>query len=375
VSRECRFRVAHVSTQRGMRGGENQVLMLMRGLRERDIENVLYSPPGSPLAERAADEGFEARAVPLRSEADVPSMLALARGMRLAGVAVAHFHDGHAVTLGGAAAWFAGLSARVATRRTVFPLRSGWKWRRLARRVIAISGAVERLLLEGGVAPARIRVVRSAVDASRLEGRDADRARASLDLPRTARVITCAAALTGEKGHEDLLVAMSRVAPAFPDAVLLIAGEGELEGALRERARGLRLGDCRVRFLGRREDLADILAASSLFVMPSHREGLGTAVLEAMWCGVPVVATDAGGLPEAVGECGRLVPVGDARALAAAIELALGRPKESRTLARKGQERTRRLFSADAMVDGTLAVYEELRRSRARPSRVRPGTA
>jgi glycosyltransferase involved in cell wall biosynthesis len=343
-----------------MRGGENQVLMLMQGLRDRNVENVLYSPPGSPLAERAAAEGIESRTVALRSEADVPSMLALARGMRLAGVAVAHFHDGHAVTLGGAAAWFAGTPARVATRRTVFPLRSAWKWRRLARRVIAISGAVEASLLEGGVPPARIRKVRSAVNASRLEGRDADRARESLDLPRGARVITCAAALTSEKGHDDLLVAMSRVAPAFPGAVLLIAGSGELEGALRDRARALRLDERRVRFLGRREDLPDILAASSLFVMPSHREGLGTAVLEAMWCGVPVVATDAGGLPEAVGECGRLVPVGDPRALAGAIELALGDPKESRRLAVGGADRTRRLFSADAMVDGTLAVYREL---------------
>lgn len=235
--------------------------------------------------------------------------------------------------------------------------------------MIAISRAVERSLLEGGVPSARIRVVRSAVDGSRLEGRDADRARASLGLPRGARVVTCAAALTSEKGHDDLLVAMSRVAPAFPDAVLLIAGEGELDGALRERARALGLGERRVRFLGRREDLPDILAASSLFVMPSRREGLGTAVLEAMWCGVPVVTTDAGGLPEAVGECGRVVPAGDARSLAGAIELALGRPKESSRLASAGRERTRLLFGADAMVDGTLAVYEELRRSETRPTR------
>lgn len=341
-----------------MRGGENQVLVLLRGLRSRGWESTLFAPRGVELARRAREEGVEVREVPFRSELDVVSMWRLRRQLARLGASVVHFHDAHAVTLGGIAAALAGLRARVATRRVVFPLASAWKWRRLASRVIAISEAVRRVVIEGGVPGGRVSVVYSAVNEERFRDLDGSRVRRELGLAE-ARVVTCAAALTPEKGHEDLLVAMSRVAPEFPDAVLLLAGAGPLEGDLRERARALRLGD-RVRFLGAREDLPDVLAASDVFVMPSHSEGLGSAVLEAVWCGVPAVVTDAGGLPETVAEFGRVVGAGDPRSLATGLELALGRPEESKRLARGARRRAELLFTADAMVEGTVRVYEGL---------------
>ena len=113
--------------------------------------------------------------------------------------------------------------------------------------------------------------------------------------------------------------------------------------------------------LGVRDDVPDLLAASDLFVMASRFEGLCSVALEAMWCGVPVVTTDAGGLPEAVGDCGRIVPSGDSAKFAAAVVEALRDAATSERLARAARERVERQFSADALVEGTLGVYREMR--------------
>lgn len=109
-----------------------------------------------------------------------------------------------------------------------------------------------------------------------------------------------------------------------------------------------------LRLLGPREDVPALLRGCRVFVMPSRTEGLGMAAVEALQAGVPVVASDVGGLPEVVGDAGILVPPGDAPALAAAIRRALDGDHPP---ARLGQQRVARRFSTAAMVDGSRALY------------------
>ena len=351
---------AHVSTARGMRGGERQARLLLRGLRERGHECVLYASSAGVFGRRMRQEGFETVELPFRSEIDLVSVWRLARALGRSRPDVVQFHDGHAVTLGGLAARLAGLRATVATRRVDYSIRSAWKWRRLAARVIAVSRFARDVAVAGGISPARAHVVYSSVETARFEGRDGARARAALGLAESARIVSCSAALVPQKSHADLLAALPRVMGGHPDVTVLLVGTGELETPLREQARALGLSSDRLRFLGWREDVPDILAASDLFVMPSRYEGLCTAVLEAMWCGVPVVTTDAGGLPEAVGDCGRVVPAGRPDDLAAALAGALADPRGMGFLARRARARVEELFTPDVMVEGTLAVYAEI---------------
>jgi len=348
----------HVSTRRDLRGGENQVLMLAEGLRARGHRAILFAPAAGALAACARRSGTEVVDIPARSEADLRSILAMRSRLLSTRPDVVHLHDARAVTLGGIAARIVRLRAVVATRRVVFPLRGAWKWRRLLSRVIAISEAVRAELLKAGVAEEAIRLVRSAADPRRIEGGDASRGRKALDLG-DGPVVLCVAALTEEKGHACLLEAFAKACKRLPGASLVLAGEGPLEPMLRLRAEALGIGP-RVVFAGRRDDIGDLMAASDLFVLASRQEGLGSSVLDAMWCGLPVVVSGAGGLPEAVGDCGRIVPVGDTDALARAIVEALTDRETTLRLAREGSERARRLFSPDAMVEGTLAVYREL---------------
>jgi glycosyltransferase involved in cell wall biosynthesis len=275
---------------------------------------------------------------------------------------VVHLHDPHAVSAGLLALRIAPAPAAVATRRVDFPLRgplSRWKYR-ACRRVIAVSRAIAAVLESGGLDPGRIRVVYEGVP-DRPPAAGGHEALRALGVPEGAPVVGNVAALTEHKDHSSLLQAAARVVQRAPLARFLILGEGELKPRLEREAAALGLGD-RCVFAGFRNDLDRLLPALTLFCLSSRLEGLGTSVLDAMCFGVPVVATAAGGIPEAVqdGVTGRVVPPGDPAALAAAIlELLQDEPRR-RALGRAGRARFEERFSAERMVDETLGVYREL---------------
>ena len=151
------------------------------------------------------------------------------------------------------------------------------------------------------------------------------RARERLGLPADVPVIVCLANFTPTKGQTVIVDAMSAIAARFPGARAVLAGDGPELPALRERAaaRGVAAS---VLFPGSFKEPWDLLRAADVFVLASEIEGLPLVVLEAMSQGVPVVATDVGGMPEAVidGETGLLIPPGDPAALTAAITRILG---------------------------------------------------
>jgi glycosyltransferase involved in cell wall biosynthesis len=143
--------------------------------------------------------------------------------------------------------------------------------------------------------------------------------------------------------------------------VLLVAGDGPLAGDVRALA-----GEA-VRPLGHRDDTARLLAAADLALMPSRREGLSMAVLEAMAHGVGVVVSDAPGNPEAVGDAGLVVPAGDVDGFAAALgELACDAARRA-GLGAAARERAHREFGIERMLDRTRAVYEAALAGSARP--------
>lgn len=167
--------------------------------------------------------------------------------------------------------------------------------------------------------------------------------------------------LTEQKGYEDLLAAFRSVADRHPSAVLAVAGQGDLGGALRERARADGLGD-RVRFLGARGDVQRLLAACDLYVAASRWEGLPLAVLEAMAAGAPVVATAVGDVPTVVTDgTGMLVPAEQPAALAEAVCAMLDDPERRRRMGAAAADRAAAEYGAQRWVDRLLAAYETAR--------------
>lgn len=359
-----RFRVLHVDSERPWRGGENQILLLVRRQRAAGDEPYLAAPRDSAIARRAEGEGFSVHPVPMRGTWDLPSVLALARLHRALRPHVVHWHAARAHALGVIAARIAPVPVRILSRRVDFPVRGSLGSRLLyadpADRIVAISEGVRAALLRSGVAAGTIRVVPSGIDASAFDApvdRTALRARLGI-APRTILVLNVAA-LAPHKSQTTLLRAAALLRERAPDLRLWIAGEGPLRAALEAEHAALGLGE-RVRFLGFREDVPDLLRAADLFCISSCLEGLGTSILDAMAAGLPVVATRVGGIPEAVtdGETGLLVPPGDPEGLAQAIgALAVD---GGRRAAMGEQARARvREFSADRTAERTRAVYEE----------------
>ncbi len=179
-------------------------------------------------------------------------------------------------------------------------------------------------------------------------------------MPEAAPVVGNVAALTAHKDHATLVDAMALLRPRMPEARLVIAGEGELRPALERRVRERGLAD-RVVFAGFRRDLDSLLPAFSVFCLSSQLEGLGTSLLDAMAFALPVVATAAGGIPEAVqdGVTGRIVPARDPAALADALASVLEDEERRRALGAAGRRRFLERFTADRMVEDTLRVLQE----------------
>jgi glycosyltransferase involved in cell wall biosynthesis len=187
--------------------------------------------------------------------------------------------------------------------------------------------------------------------------RAAERARLGLASPRPA--IICVARLVAEKGYPELLAAMRDV-----DADLWVVGErldsdhagsidADIDAVARDRVRAER-----IRFLGYRADVPALLRAADIFVLPSHREGMPRSIIEAMLCGLPVVATDIRGAREEVveGETGRLVPVAAPAALAAALAELAADPALRAAMGAAGLARARALYVEDAVVERQLQI-------------------
>lgn len=356
--------VLHVDPERGLGGGERQVLGLLAHLRALGVRQTLAADPAGRLAPQASDLGVAVVPLRIRNHLDVLA------GRRLAGLlareryAMVHFHTARAHAM----AAFLGAShgaKRVVTRRMDYPLRGGWYTRRLynheVQAVVAISEGVRAALIASGVDAARIVVVPSGVEADAFAVSPAQRAaaRARYGLPDDAAVLVVVGALEARKGHAVLLAALARLRAA--PVRVLCAGEGSQRDTLVAEATALGLGNV-VRWLGRVDDVATVLAAADVAVMPSHHEGLGVAALEAMAAGVPVIASAVGGLPEAVvdGTTGMLVPPGDPGALATAITRVTGDDDLRRRLGAAGARRVREHFTMAGMAARTLEVYRRL---------------
>ena len=354
--------IAHVDAERGFSGGEVQVFLLMEGLARRGHRNRLLCPPGSAAAAEAARRGIATTSVPMRGDLDLAAVWRLAGAMR--GADVVHLHTGRAAWLGGLAARRAALPA-IVTRRMDRPLRPGWRTRliyeRCSRRTAAIAPAIVAQLVAGGVPRERIVLIPSAVDPQRVQPRLAATAvRAGLGAKAEDAVLLSIAALVRRKGIDVLLEALAALARRGLRPRLWVAGDGPERAAL--AAQSERLGVAgQVDWLGRRDDVGDLLAAADVFVLPSRAEGLGVAALEAMAAGRPVVASAVGGLAESVidGRTGLLVPPGDAVALGAALERLLHEPALRAALGAAGPTRVGEGFLAEQMVEAYERLYRD----------------
>ncbi len=367
-------------------GAEALVYRLAAGMRDSSYRPVVCCLRRGPLADRLEADGIRVHCLDLRrrSVLDGPAFLVFAvrllRGLRAvlqserADIVHAHLPDsiiwaaiagrltdtpvlGTYHGLGILPTGRGRFDPRNRVRRVLYRLLS-----RLTDRTIAVSAPVRDVLCrEVGMDPRKTVLMLNGVDTEACATpADGDRVRQELDLAGR-RVVTCVGRLIPGKGQRFLVDAIVVAARRFPDATLVLVGDGPERSALEAHARALGVAD-RVRVLGERSDIPAILAASDVFVLPSFSEGIPLSLVEAMAAAKPVVATAVPGNLDVVvdGRYGLLVPPGNAEALADALCDLLADPCAARALGVRGQGRARAAFDIKRSLTGTIALYDEV---------------
>jgi glycosyltransferase involved in cell wall biosynthesis len=360
----------HIDTARTWRGGQNQVLLTVNGLRAIGHRAALVAHPDGELRRRAA-EGLELIPLAPRTEMDLSAAWRLSRFMKRTMPDVVHAHDPHAVamaalalSIGSGASSKARMPALVASRRVDFHLKgnsfSRWKHRQVDA-FIAASEAIRQMLVADGVPPERVVTVHEGIDVDRVAAAPAVNLHEALFLPHGAAIVGNVAALVPHKGQRYLIDAAHLVVQHAPDTRFVILGEGELREHLEKQVHEHHL-EKHVLLPGFRTDVLGCIKAFDLFVMSSVTEGLGTSLLDAMAAARPIVATTAGGIPEIVehGVHGLLVPPRDAQALADAILRALTDAELRGRLGNAGFTRVKEHFTVERMVAATAAAYQRI---------------
>ncbi len=357
------MKVLHVEGGRNLYGGAHQSLLLIEGLKACGIGNVLACRTGSELAE-AARPFAEVRAIKMEGDLDAGLIRRLYRIIRETRPDIVHLHSRiGADVMGGIAARLAGVPV-VHSRRQDNPesrLAVALKYR-LHDRVIAISDGIGRVLLSEGLSAQKLRCVRDAIEITPVvEHPDRGWFEQEFGFQPGTLTLGVVAQLIRRKGHHVLLEALPDVLATFPKVRLLFFGKGPLETELRHTIERMGLAG-RVQLAGFRDDLSRILPCLDVFVHPALMEGLGVSLLQASCARLPIVASNVGGIPEAVrdNETGLLVEPGNPGALAQALIRVISDPVLRQRLGHAGRHWVEQAFSADIMVEGNLAVYREV---------------
>jgi glycosyltransferase involved in cell wall biosynthesis len=307
---------------------------------------------------------------------------------------VVHTHDFYTNIFGMAAAALARVPVRIASRResAVRPSKQRLVERsayRAAHAVVANCEEVRQQLIKEGVPDGKVRTIYNGLDPARVQAAQADRKEilAGLNLPETARFVTIMANMRAHvwnpepacyKDHPTFLRAAQRVWEKVPEAAFILAGEGELKEKTQELARDLGIAD-RTFFIGRCQNVGEVLSVSDVCVLSSSAEGFSNAILEYMAAGRPVVATDVGGAREAIvhGETGYTVPPGDHERMAQHIVSLLLDQETARSMGESGRRRVNEKFSTVKQLQNVESLYTELLTARtpaweSRLSRVDP---
>lgn len=351
-----------VDLETAWRGGQNQALLILQGLRRRGHEPELLAAQGSALGERAAVAGVPVHYAS-RGWLQVPAALAVRAALQRKPVDLVHANEAHALS----AAWLARAHRRVplvVSRRVGYPMgrsriaRSRYE---AAARIVANSQWVADQAAASGAPKEKIAVVYEGTEIPpRLAPERRREARRLWQQPEGAPLIGCVGVLSPDKGQEWLIRAIAELSKEFPGLRLLLAGDGPCRHDLEALARQLGVSD-RVLFAGFVKDVESVYAALDVFLLPSFFEALNNSLLAAMAYEIPSIAFRRGALPEIIedGASGLLVEAAHVAQLSSAIRRLLVDASLARSLGANGRHRVEACFSADRMVDGMIRVYQE----------------
>lgn len=364
--------LAELAGSAGYGGGERYLELLFDRLDHTRFRPLLICPEPGPFVGRMKEQGVETSLVHLAPLFNPVALWRLTRLLARERVTILQTHGARANFYGRIAGRMAGVPVIISTVHNSlkdYEVRSLRRWLYtfllrltlpLVHRIICVSDANRwDLIDECPAAAAKTQTVYNGVDPSAFPSQS-DRHKIRQELGNTqGPVLVTVARLTEQKGHRYLLQAFPELLKTWPELCCVFVGEGELQDALQHMAIGLGV-ERACRFVGVREDIAAVLAAADLFVLPSLSEGFPFVLLEALAMGRPVVATRVNGVPELIEDhkTGLLVPPRDPQALAAAIREVLSDPAAALRMGAAGRVVVQERFTVDRMVANTMAIFD-----------------
>jgi len=363
-----RIKILHLTTDSRIGGTEKNIISLVTRLNRDRYENIVVALlSGGELVERLRGSGIEVECLGMRNKFDLPAVFKLFRILREKKVDILHTYLFHANILGRIVGRLAKVpiiisSLRVMERRRYHLWLDRWT-NGMVDMETCVCEAVRKYTLEKAkIRPDKLVTIRNGIDREEYPLSIAlDDKRKELDIAPDSLILGTVGRLHEQKGYVYLLKAMPAVLRKYPQAVLLIVGDGHLKGKLNNLCFKLQINKA-VKFLGFRKDIKELMALMEVFILPSLWEGMPNVLLEAMALGKPIVATRVGGAEELIedGVTGLLVSPFDEGALAEAIINILTRGDKRRELGEMAKEEARRRFPLELMVEETEKLYMRL---------------
>jgi glycosyltransferase involved in cell wall biosynthesis len=364
------MRILQISSARHFGGGEKHLIDLIAGLRARGHDVFLAAPEDSPLREKLhnfPEDNF--LPVDIHHALHIAAALKLSAAVRRNKIDIVHAHVARDYVAASLAVRFNPPVKLVLTRHVLFPMKP---LHRLAlsnvAKVIAVSSAVEKVLLKDGIFPARkIAMIPNGIDISHWAQADHHALQRDFRHQHGIAENTLLIGTVGElkklKGQEDFILAAEIVRQKYPDAQFIVVGKDNSGGTYREHLKKMVSAiDAGGNFiwLDWIDDTAPLLHALNVFVSASHSESFGLSILEAMASGCAVVATTTEGAMELLGK--DLVPIEHPVKLAAAIVDLLGKDEARKTNGKYLQNRATEMFDLQKMINATEKIYRDLNR-------------
>lgn len=360
------MRILHISSAKTWRGGEQQIAYLQEELALKGIEQWIFCVADSALAKYCIDQNISHRTYIKRFSTNPFVAYQLKKLCAELKIDLVHLHDSHSHTFGYISALLGNTVPFLLSRRVDFPVKNSWlsyqKYNHSSiKKILSVSNNVQQILAPAIKDKHKLEVVHSGIDLNRFKYKNQGILRKEFSIANDVTLIGNVAAIAPHKDYSTFVKTAEKLIKTFTKIKFFIIGaDGGEEVSIKNYITQKGLEDYFI-LTGFRKDIPQILPELAIFLFTSKEEGLGTSVVDALACRVPVVATAAGGIPEIINsnQNGLLSPIGDSESLANNVRLLLEKPLLKRKLVENGQK-TAQQFSKTVMAEKTLSAYQEI---------------
>ncbi len=356
--------IIHIDTEMSWRGGQRQATYLYEGLLDRGFETIFFAKHNSEISKYMKNKNIKVQELSFANELDIISAYKLAKFAKKGNYNILVCHNAHSVTIALLAKIFYSKLKIIVVRRVIFSIKNGiiskYKYHnKLINRFVAISNAINNVLEKSNINKQKIDLIYDGIDLKRFDNFKNNNLEKELN-PYNRLVVGTTSAIDKAKDFPTFLEAIKIILQSRKDVLFVIVGDGAERDNIQQEAENENISQY-IHFAGFQENIGDYLNMFAIFTLFSKSEGLGTSILDAMSVGLPIVATNIGGIPEVVehNSNGLLVNKSDPNELATAI-LELLNNEEKRNIFGQNSLEKAKNFDIKLTIDKYIQLFDDL---------------